>query len=116
MTRLGALVLGALVGALAMWGIVWVFLLSAMAAQRPDPDVPDGDPCCGVPDTWGEVAELTAAGAASALVVGLLLALAVNLISWAVTARWLRTERLALIPAIGVTLSVLGVGIAQAIG
>jgi hypothetical protein len=27
-----------------------------VAAQQPDPTVPDGDPCCGHPDTWGEVA------------------------------------------------------------
>ena len=27
-----------------------------VAAQQPDPTVPDGDPCCGHPDTWGQVA------------------------------------------------------------
>ena len=31
-------------------------LTVTVAAQQPDPTVPDGDPCCGHPDTWGEVA------------------------------------------------------------
>lgn len=35
----------------------FVVLLSALtSAQQPDPNKPDGDPCCGHPDTWGEVA------------------------------------------------------------
>jgi hypothetical protein len=28
-----------------------------IAVQAPDPFIPNGDPCCGHPDTWGEVAE-----------------------------------------------------------
>jgi hypothetical protein len=32
------------------------FLNVGVSAQHPDPTVPDGDPCCGHPDTWGEVA------------------------------------------------------------
>jgi hypothetical protein len=27
-----------------------------VSAQQPDPTIPNGDPCCGHPDTWGEVA------------------------------------------------------------
>jgi hypothetical protein len=34
---------------LAFWNV-------ALSAQQPDPTVPDGDPCCGHPDNWGEVA------------------------------------------------------------
>lgn len=36
--------------------LVLAFLNVAVSAQQPDPTVPDGDPCCGHPDTWGEVA------------------------------------------------------------
>lgn len=40
--------------------IVMALLLALLsvtvAAQQPDPTVADGDPCCGHPDTWGEVA------------------------------------------------------------
>jgi len=36
--------------------------LSALWAT-PDPDVPDGDPCCVHPDTWGDIAESAAWGA-----------------------------------------------------
>jgi hypothetical protein len=36
---------------------LFLALLSVtVAAQHPDPTVADGDPCCGHPDTWGEVA------------------------------------------------------------
>jgi hypothetical protein len=50
----------------------WVSLLAVLfggvAAQWPDPRVPDGDPCCGHPDTWGEVAEGLASAAATGYV------------------------------------------------
>ena len=36
--------------------LVLALLTVTVAAQQPDPTVPDGDPCCGHPDTWGEVA------------------------------------------------------------
>jgi hypothetical protein len=36
-------------------GLAIAWLSIAVAAQRPDPSVPDGDPCCGHPDTWAEV-------------------------------------------------------------
>ena len=36
---------------------VYLALLTAViSAQQPDPTIPDGDPCCGHPDTWGDVA------------------------------------------------------------
>ena len=47
-------------GGLAWWG------LSALAAT-PDPRVPDGDPCCTHPDTWGDIAESAGVGAALAV-------------------------------------------------
>jgi hypothetical protein len=44
----------------AAWSAYWVFLFGAIAAQKPDPTAPDGDPCCPTPDTWGEVASWVA--------------------------------------------------------
>ena len=44
-------------GGLAAWG------LSALG-ETPDPRVEDGDPCCAHPDTWGDIAESAALGAA----------------------------------------------------
>jgi hypothetical protein len=62
----------ALAGVAAVLAGLWLSLLSllafAMSAQRPDPRVPDGDPCCGHPDTWGEVAYGIAYGVAIAYV------------------------------------------------
>jgi len=43
-------------------GIAWTLLMFAIAAVRPDPTVPDGDPCCGYPDNWAEVAAVAAQG------------------------------------------------------
>ncbi len=42
--------------AAGLWVSLLAMLYVGVAAQRPDPDVPDGDPCCGHPDTWGDVA------------------------------------------------------------
>src|SRR3954471_11610284 len=54
-------------------GLAIVWLTVAAAAQRPDATVPDGDPCCGHPDTWGEVFRGIATGMAeAALCAGLL--------------------------------------------
>ena len=44
----------------ALWGVPVVILLVAIAAQPPDELQPDGDPCCPVPDTWGEVVRFSA--------------------------------------------------------
>jgi hypothetical protein len=60
----------ALAGMLAVAAVVPVVIGSflgafsfAVAMAWPDPDVPDGDPCCWHPDTWWEVARGTAFGA-----------------------------------------------------
>lgn len=36
-------------------GLAVAWFSIVVSAQRPDPSVPNGDPCCGHPDTWGEV-------------------------------------------------------------
>lgn len=54
--RIGAGVL-ALVAAAPIFPALGIAVLNVLiAAQYPDPSVPNGDPCCGHPDTWGEVA------------------------------------------------------------
>ncbi len=58
-----------------------------VAAQRPDPAIPDGDPCCGHPDTWGEVVQGVGYGVALSLIGGGLLLLAAILLAIAVTGR-----------------------------
>ena len=40
----------------ALAGVSLILLGGLIAAQAPDPFVADGDPCCGHPDTWGDVA------------------------------------------------------------
>lgn len=46
----------------------WLGFFSVLvAAQRPDPTIADGDPCCSHPDTWSEVALGVAYGAVALL-------------------------------------------------
>ena len=49
----GLLALASVPG-LAFGTFIALFGLGTLT-QRPDPTVPDGDPCCGHPDTWGDV-------------------------------------------------------------
>jgi hypothetical protein len=114
--RFAALLLGLGIGAAAAWGALLPAIAAGVAAQRPNPDTPDGDPCCPVPDTWGEVGGYAAASAGGFLVVGLILAFAVNLIYWAARGRWLQPERLALIPTVGIALALAGIGVGLAVG
>jgi hypothetical protein len=86
----------------AAWGVLWVLLVGAIAAQAPDPFVENGDPCCGHPDTWGEVAAGFGWTLGYALVDALLICVAVALLTWATRGRWPRVRRLALVPAAGV--------------
>jgi hypothetical protein len=44
----------------ALWGALASALLVTIAAQPPDELEPDGDPCCAVPDAWGDVARFSA--------------------------------------------------------
>jgi hypothetical protein len=60
MGRIAARILAGLLAVASAAPIVMALALAffnvAVSAQQPDPTVPDGDPCCGHPDTWGEVA------------------------------------------------------------
>ena len=53
----------ALASVIPLWfGSWWAAWGIATIAQTPDPAVPDGDPCCGHPDTWSEIAVAFLAG------------------------------------------------------
>jgi hypothetical protein len=70
----------ALASVVPLWFGSWIALLNlGTAAERPDPTIPDGDPCCGHPDTWGEVAEGAAFGVATLAACAALLYVAVAL-------------------------------------
>jgi hypothetical protein len=60
MGRVASRILAGLLAVASAAPIVMALFLAlfnvAVSAQQPDPTVPDGDPCCGHPDTWGEVA------------------------------------------------------------
>lgn len=63
------------------------FLTVGVSAQHPDPTVADGDPCCGHPDTWGEVALGFVYAAMFLLGAGAVAYLAVQLGRYAVSGR-----------------------------
>jgi len=60
MGRIAARVLAGVLAVASAAPIVMALFLTllsvAVSAQQPDPTIPDGDPCCGHPDTWGAVA------------------------------------------------------------
>lgn len=97
---LAAILTVALVAA-ALGGFGFIFFGGAISAQAPDPFIPDGDPCCGHPDTWGEVASGVAWTLGFVLIDGLLIVGAVALFIWSATVTWPRWKRLFLIPAAG---------------
>lgn len=72
----------------ATWGAVIVLFGAALAAQKPDRTVPNGDPCCPTPDTWAETG-LWMAGAlmGAALDLGLF-TVSVAVVWWALRERW----------------------------
>lgn len=101
--------LGLLAAALA--GLALVLFSIGLAAQMPDPQIPDGDPCCGHPDTWGEVATGLAWGGAYLVIDGMLFSGAAAMLRWAWVGRWPSLRRLSWMPAGCLTLGLLVVGI-----
>lgn len=81
-----ALVGGALV-LVFIWGLAWLALSAGVSAQLPDPSIGDGDPCCGHPDNWGEVAGGLAYTAVLAVVEALILSAGVGLLGWSSSGR-----------------------------
>jgi hypothetical protein len=84
--------------AAAAWGSLFVLLVGAVSAQEPDPSIPSGDPCCGHPDTWGEVAWGGGVTLVYAAVDGALFAVAGALVWWAIRGRWPGRKGLLLVP------------------
>ncbi|WP_028067538.1 hypothetical protein [Solirubrobacter soli] len=68
---------------LSLYGALWVMLSAVIAAQRPDPLISDGDPCCVHPDTWGEVVDWSFWALTMASMDALLLAGAVACLGYA---------------------------------
>src|ERR671915_109426 len=91
MGRIAARVLAGLSAVASAAPMVMALVLAlfnvALSAQQPDPAVPDGDPCCGHPDTWGEVALGLVSAAMFLLGAGAVTYLAVQLGRYAVTGR-----------------------------
>ena len=86
------------VALVAVAGALVTLWFGSLAAQAPDPFAPSGDPCCGQPDSWGEVATACAWTIASALAIGVIAALAAALVSWGMC--WqVRVRQLMWIPA-----------------
>jgi hypothetical protein len=96
----------------AAWGALFVLLIAAISSQAPDPFIVDGDPCCGHPDTWGEVAGGVAWALGLVLLDALLVCLAVALLRFAATARWPRLKRVALLPGGAIVVAILAFAVA----
>ena len=99
--------------AAGLWGVLWVKLLVSISAERPDPAAEDGDPCCAVPDTYGEVVEGGAYAAGSALVDGALIACAIALIRHGITSCWPRRRWLVAGPLVYALVAISVIAVAQ---
>ncbi len=78
----------ALASAVPLWFGLGIALLNLLVAtQRPDPAVPDGDPCCWHPDTWGQVAAGLAFGVGTLIACVALICGAVALGRYATTGK-----------------------------
>ena len=77
---------GLLCFAASAYLLLWVGVISS-GAQAPNPDVPDGDPCCWRPDTWGDWALGSASTVVASLVPGLVATVGVAMLKWGVTGR-----------------------------
>ena len=101
-------------GPIAIAAGLWVSLLAMIytsAWRRPDPSVPDGDPCCGHPDTWADVAFGTVYALAIGFVAITLIGAGAGLVAACATGR---VSALVRRPA-AVLSGALGVGLAAAV-
>ena len=104
---------GIALGAVGLWGVLWVTLVVGIYAEEPDPNAPEEDPCCDVPDTYGEVVAGGAFAAGSALVDGALVASAVALLRHGISSRWPRRRWLAAGPLVYALVAILVIAVAQ---
>ncbi len=69
-----------------LWfGLSLALLNLAVAIQKPDPTIPNGDPCCWHPDTWAEVVEGIALGIGTLVAWAALIFVVVSLARFALT-------------------------------
>lgn len=112
--RATAALIGAAVLLLALWTSLFALLFVGFVAQAPDAFAPDGDPCCGTPDTWSQIFTETIAAAVAVVAVALLFALAFGLLVWARRSRWPGRRTLAAFPAVALGLLALALAVAWA--
>ncbi|HEX8121957.1 MAG TPA: hypothetical protein VF549_11900 [Solirubrobacteraceae bacterium] len=85
--RTAALVVGGIVAAGALAAAALAAFGLAALGDRPDPSVPDGDPCCTYPDTWGEIIGPAALGVVLAVATAGLLVAAARAMEFALVGR-----------------------------
>jgi hypothetical protein len=83
---------------ISVYGTLWVLLAMSVAAERPDPEIPDGDPCCTHPDTWSEVADGAFAALSVASIDALVFTCGLACALYARNGRWPSWRRLRWIP------------------
>jgi hypothetical protein len=93
---------GFIVILVSLYGAAWSMLGVLIAAQRPDPEIPDGDPCCPHPDTWHEVAQWSCEALTVVSIDALVFTVGVACALFARHGCWPRWRRLRLI-ALGAT-------------
>ena len=112
MPRVVACLAGVALFSFACWSVLLVLLSGAISAQRPDPTVPDGDPCCPYPDTWSEVGLGSVFTLGLSAILGGLFAFALALTMRAFRDRWPPLRSLVIGPLAAVALTTLAVGVA----
>ena len=112
LARVAATVVGFGLAAAAIVVMAFYVLWTTFTATvHPDPDVSDGDPCCGHPDTWGEI--LVGGGAVVGLCIaaGAVVALGLALAQWGVVEERPNLRRLALLPLTTAALAATAFGV-----
>jgi hypothetical protein len=96
---------------ISLYLALMVLLGAVVAAQRPDPSVPNGDPCCPHPDTWGEVASWSFGALSLASIDALIFTVAVGCLAIAGSGRRPSWQNLRWIPVgvVGATAALMAV-------
>jgi hypothetical protein len=110
--RAAAGIAGFIAVVVSLYGTLWVMLAALVAAQRPDPAIPDGDPCCTYPDTWHDVADGVFAALTLASLDALIFAGGVACARCARHGRWPSWKRLRLIPLAAAVLTATAMAVA----
>lgn len=85
-TRLVAVLAAIALLPVAWFGLAIVLIGGFVWAQLPDPLISDGDPCCGYPDTWGDVAVGLVFSVVGAALLAVIVRAIYVLVRWAVRA------------------------------